>query len=98
MIYFSKENIWFPRHFGSNSTIFLIKLTNLTTKNVVDLEVENISELAGFYVFDFSNVELNDGIYKYEFNGEIGLLQVGNFEPDHTIYEQYNKTTIVYEG
>lgn len=97
MIYFSNDFIRFPRHFGSNSETYSLNLVNTTTHKRYEIVLENTSDLTGFYLFDFSEVELEDGIYRYDFNGEVGLLQVGNFE---YVKKEYNNETEhkVYEG
>lgn len=97
MIYFSNDFIRFPRHFGSLSNIFTINLVNTVTHKQYELTMEDTSDLAGWYLFDFTNVELENGIYRYNFNGEVGLLQVGNFNKE--IIEYNNETEHkVYEG
>lgn len=97
MIYFSNNFIRFPRHFGNLSNIFTINLVNTVTHKKYELTMEDTSDLAGWYLFDFTNVELEYGTYRYNFNGEVGLLQVGNFIKE--IIEYNNETEHkVYEG
>jgi hypothetical protein len=48
------------------------------------------------YAFNFTNVTLDNGTYKYNLGSEVGLLQVGDYVSTSTEYNE-NRNNKVYE-
>lgn len=94
MIYFTNEIIKFPKHF--NQTADEIQFINEMTGEINTLEVEDLSVDPRYYEFDFSNLVLKSGTYKYVIGQDLGLMQVGDYIRQTQEYNEI-KQNVVYE-
>lgn len=95
MIYFSNEKIKFPRHFAEVST--KIVLINELSNEKTELDFVDESDSDRYYEIDLSNLELKNGTYKYKIGKEVGLMQVGDYEPTQVTEYNEKKTNVIYE-
>lgn len=95
MIYFSNEKIKFPRHSNEISTELVI--INELTNEKTELDFVDESDDDKYYEIDLTNLELKNGTYKYIIGKEIGLLQVGDYQPTEVTEYNEKKTNVVYE-
>ena len=94
MIYFEKGLLQFPRHFDENPTRMVV--INELTGTSYEILVVNMSDNPRYYAFDFSDVELDNGTYRYQVGNEVGLMQVGDYVAQTTQYNE-KKQNVVYE-
>lgn len=84
----------------------VLKLTNNVSKKTYEYAVNDLNDSKLYYHFDnFVLAQCDDGEYNYELfdNDEKlvakGVLQVGNYNPEHKTYkEENNKTYKQYQG
>ena len=94
MIYFERGLVRISKHFEQDPREMTI--TNEVTNEVVNLRVRDISTNPHFYEFDFSDVDLANGTYRYEMGKEVGMIQVGEYLAVVTEYTN-ERTNVVYE-